>query len=111
MDAISFIDQFYQGWEELRGNPLFIGGISYGGVYAPRLAYAIHLYNQERAMHNQSVINLKGFFAANGVIDYTYDPHVTAVDLLLNFGIVPLHLKEDYDKNNCHVEWVFFYIY
>ena len=79
--------------------------------YAPRLAYAIHLYNQERAMHNQSVINLKGFFAANGVIDYTFDPHVTAVDLLLNFGIVPLHLKEDYDKNNCHVEWVFFYIY
>ena len=36
---------FYEGWPELRGNPLYIGGSSYGGAYAPHLAWQIHLHN------------------------------------------------------------------
>jgi len=45
------------------------------------------------------VINLKGFIVANGIIDYDYDPHINSVEMLLNFGMVPLHLKDQYDFN------------
>jgi cathepsin A (carboxypeptidase C) len=33
---------FYEGWPELRGSPLYVGGSSYGGGYAPHLAWEIH---------------------------------------------------------------------
>ena len=103
MDALSFMLSFYEDWPERRANPLYIAGGSYGGIYAPRLAYAIHSNNQELGLmdttsHN---INLKGFIVANGAIDYQYDPHVSALEMLLNFGIIPLKLYELYEANDC----------
>ncbi len=94
---------FYEDWPELRSNPLYVAGGSYGGIYAPRLAYAIHIHNQESTLSGEPVINLKGFIVANGAIDYEYDPHVSALEMLLNFGIIPSHLMEDYQKYECHV--------
>jgi carboxypeptidase C (cathepsin A) len=38
---------FFEDWPEIRGNQLYIAGISYGGIYAPHLAYEIHTFNQE----------------------------------------------------------------
>lgn len=44
-DIFKFIQTFYQYAPKLASNPLYIYGISYGGVFAPTLAYAIHLHN------------------------------------------------------------------
>lgn len=39
MDAFNMLEQFFAAWPELRSNTLFIAGHSYGGVYAPYLAW------------------------------------------------------------------------
>ena len=44
-DALSFMKQFYSDYSEFLDNPLYISGGSYGGIYAPRLAWTIHVYN------------------------------------------------------------------
>jgi carboxypeptidase C (cathepsin A) len=44
-DNFFFMEQFYQDWPELLSNPLYIGGNSYGGIYAPFLAYQLHSHN------------------------------------------------------------------
>jgi carboxypeptidase C (cathepsin A) len=44
-DILKFMLTFYQYAPALASNPLYIYGISYGGVFAPTLAYAIHLHN------------------------------------------------------------------
>lgn len=38
-DAFSMVKQFYIDWFPLRQNPVYISGISYGGIYAPYLAW------------------------------------------------------------------------
>ena len=45
LDALKFIQMFFEDWPEIRGNQLYIAGISYGGIYAPHLAYEIHTFN------------------------------------------------------------------
>lgn len=92
--------KFYESWPELKRNPLYIGGVSYGGLYAPRLAYAIHSSFKD--------VNLRGVINANGILDYRYDPHVSTTETLLNFGLIPLSLQEEYERNKCHVEWLWF---
>ena len=44
-DALAFLRQFYGDWAELRRNDLYIAGLSYGGIYAPWLAWGVHTLN------------------------------------------------------------------
>jgi carboxypeptidase C (cathepsin A) len=89
--------RFYEEWPELKRNPLYVGGLSYGGLYGPRLAYAIHTSLKD--------INLQGVINSNGILDYRYDPYVSTTEALLNFGLIPLSMQETYEKNHCHIEW------
>lgn len=50
-DALNFMMQFYKHWPQRVKNPLYFFGVSYGGMYAPYLALAIHHHNQEVAMN------------------------------------------------------------
>ena len=52
IDSINFIKQFFADWPERLDNPLFIAGWSYGGVFAPYHAWAIHQHNQELLLRN-----------------------------------------------------------
>ena len=112
---MSFIKQFYADWPELLSNPLFIAGGSYGGIYAPNLAWAIHSHNQELNLTNAThespklPFNLKGFIVCNGATDWRKDPHVSAMDLFYHFSIIPLQLYRDYQSKDCVVQWLWFY--
>ena len=44
-DLISFLFQFYSFWPSRTSNPLYISGVSYGGIYAPMVAWGIHNSN------------------------------------------------------------------
>ena len=44
-DLLNFMFQFYSYWPTRTANPLYIFGISYGGMYAPMLAWGIHNSN------------------------------------------------------------------
>jgi len=98
--------QFYQYWPKRTTNPLYIFGISYGGLYAPLLSWAIHHHNLEVAMNQTSPhINLKGFIVANGVTDYRTDPFIGSVEHLNAFNILPDYLYDNWKKNGCRVFW------
>jgi carboxypeptidase C (cathepsin A) len=71
LDAITFLLSFFQDWPELRSNPLFIAGHSYGGIYAPYLTWKIHLHNKDVEMwdpvNKTGWLNLKGYVVCNGL--------------------------------------------
>ena len=80
---MSFMQQFFRERSDLVSNPLYIAGGSYGGIYAPRLTWAILTYNEEAKVNSSLIIiNLKGVIVGNGVVDYRFDPHVTAFEML-----------------------------
>ena len=39
---MAFDSLFFEAWPEMKSRPVFIAGHSYGGVYAPYLAWQIH---------------------------------------------------------------------
>jgi len=46
-DVFKMIKMFYKDWPELLPNSIYTSGISYGGIYAPYLAWKMHLHNLE----------------------------------------------------------------
>jgi len=110
-DILAFIKQFYTHWPKLAQNPLYIAGISYGGVYAPHLTWGLHLHNQEVALNNSSEsvpghINIKGFIVANGATDYNTDPYIGSVDHAHGFNIIPISLYKNFTDNKCRYYWL-----
>jgi carboxypeptidase C (cathepsin A) len=97
-DIIIFIKKFYTFWPKLAKNPLYIVGISYGGIYAPFLTWALHQHNQEVALNASSTesvpghINIKGFIAANGATDWNTDPFIGTIEHTHAFNIIPISL-------------------
>ncbi len=113
-DALAFIKKFYQDYPEYLHNELYVTGISYGGIYAPLLTLEIHNYNQELKINDNdsnspNAINLKGFFAFNGITDYRYDPHVHAIDVISAFNLIPISMLEEYKSENCRIIWGWFW--
>lgn len=79
-------------------NPLYLSGVSYGGVYAPLLAWKMHIYNNEKNLTGETslIIPLKGLIVANAVTDYKIDPNIYSVEMLNAFNLIPLRLYEAY---------------
>ncbi len=48
MDMLKLMIQFYSDFPEYKMNPLYLSGVSYGGIYAPLLAWYMHSYNLEK---------------------------------------------------------------
>lgn len=107
-DALSFIKQFYSSWPKLASNPLYIAGVSYGGMYAPYLAWAIHQHNEEVIMGNTNEtlkINLKGFIVANGATEWSTDPFISTVDAAYHFNLFDPQIYKRYKAQNCSYYW------
>lgn len=62
----NFLQEFYKAHEEFRANPLYIFGESYGGHYAPSVAYRIFEGNRN---NDDPHINLQGVGVGNGLTD------------------------------------------
>ncbi len=81
---------------------MYIYGISYGGIYAPNLAYAIHHYNQELEMNptkSEQRLNLRGFIIGNGATDYNHDPFRASVELAWQHNLISRQHYIDYRGN------------
>jgi cathepsin A (carboxypeptidase C) len=62
-DNLQALKEFFKGFPELKGNPFYVTGESYGGVYVPTLSMKI--------FEDASVDwNMKGFAVGNGVFDW-----------------------------------------
>jgi len=66
-NLFSAVKQFFQLFPELRLNRFYVAGESYGGKYAPAIAYAI--YQKRNSGDFEDRINLKGIAIGNGVTD------------------------------------------
>ena len=63
IDNILALREFFVKFPELRSNPLFIAGESYGGHYVPTLAELVVKYPE---------FNFRGFAVGNGVLDWAW---------------------------------------
>uniref|UniRef100_A0A6B2L4B6 Carboxypeptidase n=1 Tax=Arcella intermedia TaxID=1963864 RepID=A0A6B2L4B6_9EUKA len=64
-NIVSVFQQFFQVFDDIKGNDFYIAGESYGGKYTPAAAYAIHMANQASPYK----INLKGVSIGDGLVD------------------------------------------
>ncbi|XP_065202817.1 venom serine carboxypeptidase-like [Planococcus citri] len=76
------IRQFYLMFPELLKNDFYVAGESYGGKYAPALAYRVHEENKNASVK----INLKGVSVGNGFCDPVN--MLNYGDYLLEIGLI-----------------------
>ncbi|CAG2165850.1 unnamed protein product [Oppiella nova] len=103
-----FIEGFFKKYQSFKGNPFYIAGESYGGIYCPMLA--------QRILRSKSDINLKAFptdigglrwqegngvIIGNGIQNLDkYQAQPTA-DFLLGHGLIKTDLFEKKIENCC----------
>lgn len=85
-DMLEFLNQFFTLFPHLQRNDFYVFGESYGGKYAPGVAYAIH-------KSDSSKINLKGVIVANGWTDPINQ--LVYGDFLFHIGLVDGGARND----------------
>ncbi|CAG2175251.1 unnamed protein product, partial [Oppiella nova] len=94
LDNYLSIESFFVKYPHLKGNPFYITGESYAGIYIPMLAKQIYRHN--------STINLKGMAIGNGALANDRDTNFgqAAYDFALGHGLIT---TEDYERKieNC----------
>merc|ERR1712166_266191 len=79
-DMYHFLAEFITAHPEYAAAPFYVFGESYGGHYAPNVAYAVLEGNKEPANADLPKINLKGLAVGNGLTDpevqYPYYPEM-----------------------------------
>jgi cathepsin A (carboxypeptidase C) len=68
-DMYYFVTEFMTAHPEYAANDFYVFGESYGGHYAPNVAYRIWEGNQHAAENGMPHINLKGLAVGNGLTD------------------------------------------
>jgi carboxypeptidase C (cathepsin A) len=110
-DAMSFMQQFYNDWPELKGNSMYMSGVGFGGVFASLIALNVHRLNKEKELYGEnSYINLKGIFVANGMVDFRFDPSKHTIDMLYQYSIIPKSLYDRYLEKECHIRWEYLWL-
>ncbi|KAJ3675684.1 hypothetical protein LUZ60_004726 [Juncus effusus] len=69
-DSHKFLLKWFELYPEYLGNPFYISGESYAGIYIPTLAAEVVKGIQEGV---NPAINFKGYLIGNGVADFDYD--------------------------------------
>ncbi|XP_055686489.1 venom serine carboxypeptidase [Lutzomyia longipalpis] len=91
------LEQFFKVFPDIRGNPFWVTGESYGGKYVPALTHRIHKMN-EHAAENEK-INLKGMAIGNGLSDPLHQ--LKYGDYLFQLGLIDANgrdLFHEYEK-------------
>ncbi|XBI33795.1 hypothetical protein VPH35_119708 [Triticum aestivum] len=99
--AVKMLVVFLKKWlhehPQFLSNPLYIGGESYCGMIVPTLALEIHISNKESG--EESLLNLKGYFAGNPVTDDRFDRAGT-IQFFHGMGMLSDELYE-FAKESC----------
>lgn len=92
------LQQFMSVFPELRENPLYITGSSYGGKYVTSLGYTIH--KNSPTFNNKNKINLQGLAIESGFLDPIN--MINYGDILYQNGMIDsngLTLFKEYEKD------------
>ncbi|KAL4193068.1 hypothetical protein AMTRI_Chr06g197490 [Amborella trichopoda] len=96
-DSHKFLLKWFEQYPEFIGNPFYISGESYGGVYVPTLASEIVKGIETGA---KPAINFKGYIVGNGVTDTVFDGDAL-VPFAHGMGLISNDLYQDVNKA-CH---------
>ena len=80
-------------------------GLSYGGVYAPYLAWQIHQWNLEQKMYGLSGFKLEGFIVGNGITDMYIDSDNPLIESLAYWSMIPMKLWQKIKSLGCIFYW------
>jgi carboxypeptidase C (cathepsin A) len=102
-DAIAAVHFFFTQFPEYKtnNNELFVSGESYGGIYVPYLAWEIFTFNNKTETAEEDKINLKGFLVGNGATNWDFDSTPSFPNTTYNFQLIPRHLLDFMQDNNC----------
>lgn len=92
VNLYKMLSQFYQLFPDLLKNELYVTGESYGGKYAPALAYAIHMENKQSKVK----FPLKGIALGNGFSDPEH--MLNYGDYLYELGLIDENAREVFAK-------------
>jgi cathepsin A (carboxypeptidase C) len=89
-DNLQALKEFFKGFPELKKNPFYVTGESYGGVYVPTLSLKI--------FQDASVDwNMKGFAVGNGVFDWKLMQQ-SHIPFLYGHGAISPRMMANLDK-------------
>ena len=99
------IQKFFEYFPEYLKNPIYTSGNSYGGIYAPYLAWRIHDWNQKAKLFESSenpivTYNLAGFVVTDTAINWDIDGPQTIFEVMYNFNMIPYELYNQYTNEN-----------
>lgn len=101
-DNLKAILEFFGKFPEYQANELYISGESYGGVYVPSLANAIHWFNEGRLAET---INFKGLAVGNGVVQISpQEKTVAGFNFLARHNLVPYEFILTF-REQCHFNY------
>ena len=101
-DALAAMKDWYAGFSEYLNNDLYISGESYGGIYAPYLAWQIHNHNKLVEVFKETQhYPLKGFIVGNGATDWEIDVSPLFPEVVHKFNLIPSGLLNNFTDNNC----------
>jgi carboxypeptidase C (cathepsin A) len=87
---------------ERKGNPLWVSGESYGGIYVPYLTWQIYQHNlNEKLSKGTDIYNLKGFMVGNGATNWDFDVSPSFPETVYNFNLIPKSLIDTFNSNYC----------
>ncbi|CAN7997176.1 unnamed protein product, partial [Ixodes hexagonus] len=100
-DMLETLQQFFTLFQEFAGNEFYVSGESFGGKFAPAVAYAIHT-----AVQPMVHINLKGISIGDGLVEL--GSMLDYADYLYQIGLVDRNqaaiLRQLCDKIKYYIE-------
>jgi hypothetical protein len=68
--------------------------------------------NKEWQLYDNTtkLINLRGVFVANAIVEYKFDPSTFTIDMLYQYSIIPQSLYNQYMEKKCHIKWEYLWL-
>ncbi|XP_058126438.1 venom serine carboxypeptidase [Anopheles ziemanni] len=86
------LEQFFTLFPDLRSNPFFVTGESYGGKYVPAVAHTIHRNNDNAKVP----INMQGIAIGNGLCDPFHQ--LVYGDYLYQLGLIDSNVRDQFHQ-------------
>eukprot|EP00850_Spirogloea_muscicola_P003593 SM000014S00381 [mRNA] locus=s14:1000135:1004860:+ [translate_table: standard] len=96
-DLHEFLLKWLHAFPKFQGNPFYVAGESYGGIYVPMIAWEV-----AKGIHEgvQPRISFQGYMVGNGCTDEVFDGNAI-VPFAYGMGLISIDLYEKLEKA-CH---------
>ena len=101
-NLVALVYLYNEKFPELKNNPFYIAGESYGGIYVPYLATGIIDYNEVTKPKPPFKINLQGFLVGNGAVNWNVDVGNALPYFAWSHDLIGTNTYNMWVQNNCN---------